>query len=87
MVLTTSLRMENLKLCKKHLLGLYQSKEQKRRARKLQQDTQQILKRIEWAVCTRHRGVVGCDMPMEIRYKIKRRCGLKNAIIKYQSKP
>jgi hypothetical protein len=47
MVLTTSLRMENLKLCKKHLLGLYQSKEQKRRARKLQQDTQQILKRIE----------------------------------------
>jgi hypothetical protein len=39
--------MENLKLCKKHLLGLYQSKEQKRRARKLQQDTQQILKRIE----------------------------------------
>jgi uncharacterized protein YneF (UPF0154 family) len=44
---TKCTQMENPKLCKKHLLGLYQSKEQKRRARKLQQDTQQILKRIE----------------------------------------
>ena len=41
MVLTTSLRMENPKLCKEHLLGLYHSKEQKRRASKLHQDTQQ----------------------------------------------
>jgi hypothetical protein len=45
--------------------------QQKRRASK-QQDTQQHPKRIESVICAKHKGVLGCDMHLEMRYKIKK---------------